>query len=128
MSLHLLQEFRRVLETYPIMRLNLNKTLLWTLAAGALHALPHHVGAADLADGFIAYWPLDELSGDTSPDATGAFPLTAFPLTAVNLSANEIVAGQAGNAISFDLTFKCCASRDCFGNCFAASSRAPWTP
>ncbi len=45
----------------------------------------------------VAYWPLDEIDGTTSPDAFGTHPLTL-----VNLDANSLVEGRSGMALAFD--------------------------
>ncbi|MEM7397008.1 MAG: LamG-like jellyroll fold domain-containing protein, partial [Verrucomicrobiota bacterium] len=54
-------------------------------------------GAAIIGLSLVAYWPLDELNGDTTPDSGGLYPLTA-----VNMTADNVVAGRIGNAMSFD--------------------------
>ncbi|MGY8689250.1 MAG: LamG-like jellyroll fold domain-containing protein, partial [Verrucomicrobiales bacterium] len=41
----------------------------------------------------IAYWPLDEVSGETTPDAAGLYPMAL-----VNLSATDLVPGRSGQA------------------------------
>ncbi|MFT5404244.1 MAG: hypothetical protein ACI9DF_003087 [Verrucomicrobiales bacterium] len=45
----------------------------------------------------IAYWPLDEVSGETTPDAAGLYPMAL-----VNLSATDLVPGRSGQAFEFD--------------------------
>ena len=69
------------------------------IAAGVLSAFMF-IGIASvnaqLADGLVAHWPLDELNGDTTPDL-----VSGYDMTADNLSADNVVEGKYGNAISF---------------------------
>jgi hypothetical protein len=44
----------------------------------------------------VGYWPLDEISEGSSPDALGQFPLTA-----VNLADGAVVPGVSGSAVDF---------------------------
>ena len=41
---------------------------------------------AQLTDGLVAHWPLDELNGDTTPDVVSGYNMTADNLTAGNVS------------------------------------------
>lgn len=45
----------------------------------------------------VAYWPLDEVSGQTTPDAFGSYPMKL-----VNLSGADLVEGRRGLAFAFD--------------------------
>ncbi|SVC92253.1 uncharacterized protein METZ01_LOCUS345107, partial [marine metagenome] len=51
---------------------------------------------AQLTDGLVAHWPLDELNGDTTPDV-----ISGYDMTADNLTADSVVEGKYGNAMSF---------------------------
>ena len=51
----------------------------------------------ELTDGMIAYWPLDEVAGEKSPEL-----VNGYDMKAVNLTADDVVEGKWGNAISFD--------------------------
>ena len=44
----------------------------------------------------IAYWPLDEIQGEVTPDV-----INGYDLELTNLSADDLVEGQIGNAFSF---------------------------
>ncbi|MCH8218117.1 MAG: hypothetical protein IH892_15270 [Planctomycetes bacterium] len=63
--------------------------LVLTVAAGVAHA--------DLLEGLVGYWPLDEGEGDTIADASGGGHNGTF-----NSGSPEWVEGQHGNALSFD--------------------------
>ena len=69
------------------------------IAAGVLSAFMF-VGIASvnaqLTDGLVAHWPLDELDGDTTPDV-----ISGYDMTADNLTADSVVEGKYGNAMSF---------------------------
>ena len=51
---------------------------------------------AQLTEGLVAHWPLDELNDDTTPDL-----VSGYDMNADNLTADNVVAGKYGNAISF---------------------------
>jgi len=63
--------------------------LVLTVAAGVAHA--------DLLEGLVGYWPLDEGEGDTIADASGGGHGGTF-----DSGSPEWVEGQYGNALSFD--------------------------
>ena len=69
------------------------------IAAGVLTAFMF-VGIASvnaqLTDGLVAHWPLDEINGETTPDV-----VSGYDMTADNLTADNVVEGKYGNAISF---------------------------
>ena len=69
------------------------------IAAGVLSAFMF-VGIASvnaqLTDGLVAHWPLDEINGETTPDV-----VSGYDMTADNLTADNVVEGKYGNAISF---------------------------
>ena len=77
------------------------KLLISSSAAALLAACPL---LADVRDGLVAYWPLD--------NASGAFPMTTPDVVAGNDlsgpdmdSAAVMVSGHAGNAVTFDGAF-----------------------
>jgi hypothetical protein len=49
-----------------------------------------------LSKGLVAYWPLDEVQGDKTPDL-----INGYDLELLNLTADDLVEGQKGNAFSF---------------------------
>ena len=51
---------------------------------------------AQLTDGLVAHWPLDEINGETTPDV-----VSGYDMTADNLTADSVVEGKYGNAMSF---------------------------
>ncbi|MEM7385637.1 MAG: LamG-like jellyroll fold domain-containing protein, partial [Verrucomicrobiota bacterium] len=53
--------------------------------------------SADLTDGLIAHWPLDEVTGTVTPDV-----VNGYDITLVNLSADDLVEGKRGNAMLFN--------------------------
>ncbi|MCH7920761.1 MAG: hypothetical protein IIC50_22645 [Planctomycetes bacterium] len=63
--------------------------LMLSVAAGLAHA--------DLLEGLVGYWPLDEGAGDTTADASGAGHNGTF-----NNGTPQWVLGQYGNALEFD--------------------------
>ena len=71
------------------------------LGVAALLGASAPQATAELADGMIAYWPLDVVNGERTPDL-----VNGYDMTLVNLTADDLVDGQTGKAISFD------ASRD----------------
>ena len=52
--------------------------------------------APDLASGLVAHWPLDEIADGKTPDVIGGYDMDL-----TNISGDNVVAGKAGNAISF---------------------------
>ena len=54
------------------------------------------VARADISDGLVAYWPLDEAAGDTTADVTGNGSDGTF------VDAPTWVAGKFGSALDFD--------------------------
>ncbi|MDP6794723.1 MAG: LamG domain-containing protein, partial [Verrucomicrobiota bacterium] len=51
---------------------------------------------AQLKDGLIAYWPLDEVQGTKTPEL-----VNGYDMELTNLSAEDVVSGRIGNAFSF---------------------------
>ena len=51
---------------------------------------------AQLKDGLIAYWPLDEVQGTKTPEL-----VNGYDMELTNLSAEDVVEGRIGNAFSF---------------------------
>ncbi|MBC8242857.1 MAG: LamG domain-containing protein [Verrucomicrobia bacterium] len=51
---------------------------------------------AQLKDGLIAYWPLDEVQGTKTPEL-----INGYDMQLTNLSADDVVEGKIGNAFSF---------------------------
>jgi len=51
---------------------------------------------AQLKDGLIAYWPLDEVQGTKTPEL-----INGYDMELTNLSADDVVEGRIGNAFSF---------------------------
>ena len=51
---------------------------------------------AQLKDGLIAYWPLDEVQGTKTPEL-----VNGYDMELTNLSAEDVVEGKIGNAFSF---------------------------
>ena len=51
---------------------------------------------AQLKDGLIAYWPLDEVQGTKTPEL-----VNGYDMQLTNLSADDVVEGRIGNAFSF---------------------------
>ena len=68
------------------------------IAAGVLVAFMF-VGIASvnaqLTDGLVSHWPLDELNGDTTPDV-----VSGYDMNSDNLTADNFVAGKYGNTAS----------------------------
>lgn len=46
----------------------------------------------------VAWWPLDEITGDTTPDASG----NGFDIDLNGMDASNLVPGQIGSALTFD--------------------------
>ena len=57
--------------------------------SGTLHA--------QISDGLVSYWPLDEIQGTKTPDL-----VSFYDMDVTNLEAGDVVAGRHGNAFSFD--------------------------
>ena len=51
---------------------------------------------AQLKDGLIAYWPLDEVQGTKTPEL-----INGYDMELTNLTADDVVEGRIGNAFSF---------------------------
>ena len=51
---------------------------------------------AQLRDGLVAHWPLDEIDGETTPDL-----VSGYDMNVTNLDEDSVVTGKYGNAISF---------------------------
>ncbi|MEO1863102.1 MAG: LamG domain-containing protein, partial [Verrucomicrobiia bacterium] len=51
---------------------------------------------AQLKDGLVAYWPLDEVQGTKTPEL-----VNGYDMELTNLSAEDVVEGKIGNAFSF---------------------------
>ena len=51
---------------------------------------------AQLRDGLVAYWPLDEVQGTKTPEL-----VNGYDMELTNLSAEDVVEGRIGNAFSF---------------------------
>jgi hypothetical protein len=51
---------------------------------------------AQLKDGLVAYWPLDEVQGSKTPEL-----VNGYDMELTNLSAEDVVEGRIGNAFSF---------------------------
>ncbi|MFT5402933.1 MAG: hypothetical protein ACI9DF_001764 [Verrucomicrobiales bacterium] len=52
-----------------------------------------------LLDGIVAYWPLDEIQGERTPDL-----INGYDMTMDNLTADDLIDGKDGKAFNFDLT------------------------
>ena len=76
-----------------------SKTLLRN-AAVCLSAwlLPHASVFGALTDGLIAYWPLDEVNGERTPEL-----INGYDMELVNLTAADLVEGNTGKAFLFDV-------------------------
>ncbi len=57
--------------------------------SGTLHA--------QISDGLVSYWPLDEIQGTKTPDL-----VSFYDMELSNLEASDVVAGKYGNAFSFE--------------------------
>ena len=51
---------------------------------------------AQLKDGLVAYWPLDEVQGTKTPEL-----VNGYDMELTKLSAEDVVEGRIGNAFSF---------------------------
>ena len=51
---------------------------------------------AQLKNGLVAYWPLDEVQGTKTPEL-----VNGYDMELTNLSAEDVVEGRIGNAFSF---------------------------
>ncbi len=68
------------------------------MAAGCALALVFPLGLrADLRDGLVSYWPLDEVVGTKTPDLA-----SGYDLELANLTAADLVPGKRGQAFQFD--------------------------
>lgn len=54
------------------------------------------VQAADLRNGMVAYWPLDEVQGTKTPDIA-----RGYDMNLINLTAADVVTGKWGKAFKF---------------------------
>ena len=52
--------------------------------------------SAQLRDGLVAHWPLDAISGETTPDV-----VNGYDMELTNLDDSNVVGGKVGNAFSF---------------------------
>src|SRR3989442_3350174 len=52
--------------------------------------------AQTLGNDLVAYWPLDEVQGNKTPDL-----VSGYDMTLNNLTTNDLVAGISGNCFSF---------------------------
>jgi hypothetical protein len=77
---------------------------LSVLAAAVLAATT--TGHAQLSEGLVSYWPLDEVVGTKTPDL-----VSGYDMELNNLTADDLIAGQAGNAFLFDNTRQTMLSR-----------------
>lgn len=76
-----------------------------TWLAGAVFLPPTNAQAA-LRDGLIAYWPMEEVVGDKTPDL-----VSGYDMTLNNLTAADLVAGKSGTCFSFSNAKKTLLSR-----------------
>lgn len=67
------------------------------VGAAALFGASAPRATAELADGMIAYWPLDVVNGERTPEL-----VNGYDMTLVNLTADDLVDGKKGKAMSFD--------------------------
>ena len=68
------------------------------LVAGCAATLALQLGLrADLRDGLVSYWPLDEVVGTKTPDLASGYDLELD-----NLTAADLVEGKRGKAFQFD--------------------------
>ena len=51
---------------------------------------------AQLRDGLVAHWPLDSISGETTPDV-----VSGYDMELTNLDDSNVVEGKFGSAFSF---------------------------
>jgi hypothetical protein len=73
------------------------KTIHALLAVCLLFLLHLTPAAADVRHGLVSYWPLDSVTGDTTPDLALGNDLQLFAMSEANL-----VPGRRGNAMTFD--------------------------
>lgn len=52
---------------------------------------------ADLKEGLVSYWPLDEIQGSKTPDLISGYDMEIF-----NLTSDDVVEGRYGSAFSFE--------------------------
>jgi hypothetical protein len=75
------------------------------LAVGIALVLNQKLIAQDLSEGLVAYWPLDVVEGDKTPDLANGYSLSPYfgaAHTLTNGNAVTLVAGHKGKAASFD--------------------------
>ena len=70
----------------------MNKLHFLTIGSFALGLA---VSQAQLSDGLVSYWPLDEVQGSKTPDL-----VSGYDMDLSNLSGSDLVAGQKGSAFS----------------------------
>lgn len=75
-----------------------------SLAPGCASSLQAQNAA--LLNDLVSYWPMDELTGNKTPDKK-----SGYELTLQNVTATDFVAGKKGNALRFDRTRSMMASR-----------------
>jgi hypothetical protein len=63
----------------------------------AVITLATMVARADLSDGLVSYWPLDDVVGTTTPDL-----VSGYDMELNNLTADDLIAGRVGRAMMFD--------------------------
>src|SRR4051812_10227367 len=85
-----------------------SQPLGWALCTGAALFLTSNLNAqpaaSDLGDGLVAYWPLDSVEGDKTPDRVHGYNLAPYfgaSHTLTNGNAITLVAGKKGKAVSF---------------------------
>jgi hypothetical protein len=55
------------------------------------------IAQADLSDGLVSYWPLDDVVGTTTPDL-----VSGYDMELNNLTADDLIDGREGRAFLFD--------------------------
>ena len=87
---------------------NLNSTMLklpktsrglWLACATAVAFCLGQPVKAEISDGLVSYWPLDEIVGNKAPDL-----VSGYDLELANLSADDLIDGRVGRAFRFDNT------------------------
>jgi hypothetical protein len=84
--------------------LHLSRVGLLSASIANLVAFCSHGLAQSLADGLVAYWPLDAVVGDKTPDLVSGYDLSPYfgaGHTLTNGSAIALVPGYRSNAVSF---------------------------
>ena len=92
------------MKTQPILtrlgrRSRLSILVAATLAAGT-------IAQAQLSDGLVSYWPLDDVVGTKTPDL-----VSGYDMELNNLTAADLIIGQSGKAFLFDNTRQTMLSR-----------------